>query len=209
MYNVLKNNLRSWKPAAKPDVYVFSYGGTGTRMLCKFIQQHLKLNSQPHVHHGNPEQLSGRERAIYLYGDPIDAVLSFYRRDVEYETNFVKKHYRNLDVSGEFPKTFEDYLTWGSDAFCLEAHFEKYRKAQSVAGLVMVRFDDIWDHLGELFDFIRLPARPSDFPPKRARLSKRDALKPDELAVLEKYFSGLIELQASMEPIHYVSKGTV
>lgn len=158
MYKVFKNNLRRLKLTRKPDVYIFSYGGTGTRMLCRFIEQHYKINSQPHVHHGNPESLSGNERAIYLYGDPIDAVLSFYRWNKYYGTRFVERHYRNLDISGKFPETFDEYLAWGSDSFELEAHFNRYFEAKPKAGLLMVRFDDMWSHLDEIFEFLRLPA---------------------------------------------------
>lgn len=209
MYKVFKNNLRRFIPRERPDVYVFSYGGTGTRMLCRFIQEHMRLNSQPHVHHGRPEDLSRRERAIYLYGDPIDAVLSFYRRDKEYGTHFVERHYRNLDIAGKFPPTFEDYLEWGSDAFGLEAHFDKYVSSSPVGGLIAVRFDDMWPHLDEIFKFLRLPSSADDFPAKRARQSKRDVLTRDQIEVLKGYFSGLLKKQSDMPDIHYVSKGDV
>lgn len=176
-------------------------------MLCRFLEQRYKLNSQPHVHHGNPESLSGNERAIYLYGDPIDAVLSFYRREKEYGTEFARRHYRNLDVSGKFPKRLEDYLEWGSDAFGLEAHFDRYLNAQPRAGLLMVRFDDMWPHLEEVFDFLRLTAKASDFPEKRPRMSKRNELSENQLRVLHSYFDGLISKQEKMADLHYVSKG--
>lgn len=176
-------------------------------MLCRFIEQHYKLNSQSHVHHGDPEGLAGSERAIYLYGDPIDAVLSFYRRDKEYGTKFVERHYRNLDIPGKFPETFDEYLGWGSDAFGLETHFDRYYNSLPKAGLMMVRFDDMWTHLDEIFDFLRLPAKGRDFPAKRARLSKRNELSGDQLNVLHSYFSGLLSKQAAMPNLHYVSKG--
>jgi hypothetical protein len=176
-------------------------------MLCSFIQNQLRLNSQPHVHHGKPEKLKHNDRAIYLYGDPIDAVLSFYRRDKEYGTRFVERHYRNLDVSGKFPATFEEYLNWGHDAFGLEAHFDKYVGSVPTAGLIAVRFDDMWPHLEEIFEFLRLPASIADFPEKRARQSKREALDPGQIEVLEHYFSSLLRKQAEMPDVQYVSHG--
>lgn len=207
MYKVFKNNLLCLKPRPLPDVYVSSYSGTGTRMLCCFIQQHMRLNSQPHVRHGCPGKSSPHDRAIYLYGDPIAAVLSFYRRYQEYCTKFVERHYRNLDVPGKYPESFEDYLQWGHDAFGLESHYDKYVNSQPAAGLVAVRFDDMWGHLDEIFKFLRLPTRASDFPEKRARRSKREALTPAQVQILETYFSGLLQKQAAMPAVHYVSPG--
>lgn len=203
MYKNVKNNIRELLNWSHPDLHVFSYGGTGTRSFFRYMQQYVKLNSQPNVHYGRLENLAATDCACYLYGDPIDAVLSFFRRNEIDKSKFVAWHYRNLDCVGKPPRNLEEYLNMGYDVFGLEAHFDRYFHASTKAKLAYVKFDSIWDNLDELFEFLNVPADISCFPERRIRKSKRESLPDEQVKVLNQYFESLLQKQKNMPPVLY------
>lgn len=201
-YRRIKNNLRALKPEKKPDVYVFSYGGCGTRTFFEFLRARKNLNTQSHVHHGRIEDLPPESKALYLYGDPRDAVLSFLGRQEKDDPTFVRRHLENLDVSCREATSLESYLKGGRDVFELEAHFRKYVYNDGrCCELLVVRFETIWDHLEEVLEYVGIANKMNEFPAQRERRSQQDALSAADRERLNAYMKSLIELQASTPPV--------
>ena len=204
-YNRLKNYLRDLRNREAPDLYIFSYGGCGTRTFFEFVRARRKLNSQPHVHYGRIEDVPAGVRALYLYGDPRDAVLSFLGRQENDDATFVTRHLENLDASCKKMPSLEAYVDEGHDVFQLKRHFERYvYNDQRRCELMVVRFEDIWDHLDEVLGYVGLADAVSDFPPQRARRSKQQSLEPITRVTLNTYMKPLLEMQNSLPPIWHL-----
>jgi hypothetical protein len=71
------------------DVIVVSYGGSGSTMLARFFAEHLRVNHWnsledgiQHIDAPNHPVLRSCavDRAIWVYNDPRDAVVSLFRR---------------------------------------------------------------------------------------------------------------------------------
>jgi len=68
------------------DVLVSSFGGVGTTFLMKFLNQNLSVNcpnDRDHLKHAlyPPISPSPNLKAIYVFGDPIEAAISLFRRN--------------------------------------------------------------------------------------------------------------------------------
>ena len=204
-YNRIKNYLRDLRRREEPDLYIFSYGGCGTRTFFEFVRARLKLNSQPHVHYGRIEDVPAGKRALYLYGDPRDAVLSFLGRQEKDDATFVNRHLENLDVSCKKMPSLDAYVHTGRDVFELEHHFKRYVYNENRrCELMVVRFEEIWDHLNEVLDYVGLADQVDKFPPLRDRRSKQDTLDPQILEALNAYMASLLEMQKSLPPVWHL-----
>jgi hypothetical protein len=157
-------------------VQVTSFGGTGTTMLYDVLEEHdvdVPSDKQPWKH--RPRPLEERTvppgfRAIYLFGNPMNAVLSVFRR------GYQRWHFRNMtgDFDGwnEELSCLDGFLRRDTDPFRMEEHFENWMQADRSYPILLLRFDTMWAHLPELFAFVGLPTRLIDsFPEKRERHS--------------------------------------
>lgn len=207
-YTRLKNYLRDLIHRDDPDLYIFSYGGCGTRTFFEFVRSRRRLNTQPHVHYGRLEDVPAHKRALYLYGDPRDAVLSFLGRQEKDDPTFVNRHLENLDVRCRRMPSLEAYLQCGRDMFELENHFKRYvHNDKRQCELMVVRFEDVWDHLDEVLGYVGLTEVKAEFPEKRARRSKQEALDPKARETLDNYMSRLLEIQGAFDPVcHFPTK---
>lgn len=201
-YTRIKNYLRDICHCDIPDLYVFSYGGCGTRTFFEFVRSRRRLNTQPHVHYGRIEDVPEGKRALYLYGDPRDAVLSFLGRQEKDDPTFVSRHLENLDVPCKKMPSLDAYIQTGRDVFELENHFKRYvfndkRKCE----LLVVRFEEIWDHLDEVLEYVGLAGAVDEFPKKRDRRSKQDELDPKARESLNEYMACLLERQRSLPAV--------
>lgn len=108
-------------------------------------------------------------RAVYLFDDPRNAVLSVFRRS--YQNWHIRNMNGNLD-GWEEGYTIDDFLSNGDDLFRMEEQFEDWVHARRSYPILFIRFDELWDHLKTLFSFVGLPESKMDcFPEKRARTS--------------------------------------
>ncbi|MEW5316224.1 MAG: hypothetical protein WDW38_007605 [Sanguina aurantia] len=80
---------------------------------------------------------------IYLYGDPLAAVASHYRRDHAY--------HQALKTSGhlwmkptDFPATFEEYVSRGEDLFGLIKHYEAWLTSPTNYPILFLRYEHMF-----------------------------------------------------------------
>ncbi len=170
---------------AEHDLQLTSFGGTGTTMLYEFLEsrglnvpiandsgQWKHMPAPPHDRFAKPGF-----RAVYLVGDPMDAVLSVFRRN--YQMYHVR---RMLGDMGSWSDTItlEAYLDRGVDLFKAIDQFENWFNAPRDYPILFVKYRSLWKHLPELFAFAGLPSdRLKEFPQEKQRHSSWQDEPPD------------------------------
>ena len=108
-------------------------------------------------------------RALYVYGDPRNAVLSVFRR------GYQNWHIQNMqeDLRGwNDDWTLRDYLAEGKDLFGLAGHFDSWVTADRDYPIMIAEFDALWDEQSAVFSFFGLPTDAmQDFPERKERNS--------------------------------------
>lgn len=172
-------------------IYLFSTGGCGTRTLYKWLKErYTDINGQGNVHHGKPpKKLGSNDKVIYLYGNPIDVVASFYRRHKE-NGLFITQHSTNLNIKGTTGNK-NKFIKEKRDAFKLEEHFDRYT---SLDNILIINHDKIWegDNIKKILEYLNLLEHESKFPAKRERKSK-GLFSDNEKEILNEVFSDLIQ----------------
>jgi len=153
----------------KGNLHIFSFGGCGTRMFYNWLKNKYKtITDQQTVHHGwPPNRIDKNDRVIYLFGDPVKSVTSFYGK--HYENNvFIKYHALNLKIP---VPTFniDEYIKSGVDQFKLIEHFNRYKKMENC---ILINYDYLWDELPKILDYLNLSNHIDDFPIKKCRNPK-------------------------------------
>lgn len=152
--------------------YVVSCGGGGSKLFAKFLHPDLsktQINTY-HLHDRDPAGIpvDGRNH-IYLFSDPRDAILSFFKRRAQRhdrhdffarpedaamrarpDPDWVIKHLKNLggDPASIDPDwDLDDYLRQATqDVFGLEAHLDNWRRAAQDRPVLFVRYETLWQH---------------------------------------------------------------
>ncbi len=87
---------------------------------------------------------------------------------------------------------FDDYLDRGVDQLRREEQMAAWQKGAPAYPVMLMRYETLWNHLDELFDFLEVPgAHREEFPPRRARQSSLDTLDPARRDELRAMHAGL------------------
>src|SRR4051812_1073782 len=156
---------------------VSSFGGVGSKCLVKGLLQTAdeKILNQAHTHLRLPpgkDVLDGR-KMIYMFGDPYNAVVSFFnRRKMRTRAHgfdgrggggdpfWVVKHCRNIGGKhAAMNPNWElmDYLKNGVDLLEIEQHFDNWVQARTEYPILFLRYETMWDHLQDIYNFVGLP----------------------------------------------------
>lgn len=185
----LKVALTASRP--KPELLLSSFGGVGSKCLLKGVLGTGKWHRlrHAHTHMRTPPNAATAERRkiVYMFGDPLDAVLSFFDRRSRGRTilhgfsgkvgppqmDWVVTHCRHL--GGDYERmdanwSLEDYLENGEDLFRMEDHFDRWTTSKMSYPILTIRYETMWEHLPLIFAYLCLPqSRIRGFPPKRER----------------------------------------
>jgi hypothetical protein len=156
--------------------FVVSYGGVGTHMITPMINDsdwlfHI-IRDRKKGHLKYPEHIrtvpssfkeygyQGKVKLIYIFGDPINSVLSHFRRRLSHKKSWCKHHC--LNVQGDFKKFKEswdlkDYLKNGVDLFRLEEHFDNWTTVdpQSIDfDYMILKYETANKHEEQIKDFL-------------------------------------------------------
>ena len=157
---------------------VTSLGGTGTTMLYRFLEDYdadVPKDTHdwiPWKHQRTPpadSKVSRGFRALYLFGNPMNAVLSVFRRG--YQHWHVERMDGDVDA---WDKSWdlEEFLAQGHDHFRMERHFLNWTQADRSYPILLLNFDALWERLPEVFAFLGLPSSAmGEFPERRERHS--------------------------------------
>jgi hypothetical protein len=166
---------------------VASYGGVASKTLIRGLLNHpartveFTLVPRHHTHRRCPYRyLPPEKKVIYLYGDPAHSIGSFFRRNltscsvVERDDShpgfagFARAHCKHL--GGEYQRisegySLDDFLSSPDDPFGLDDHFHRWTEARVPYPILLVRYETLWEHLEQVYDFVGLPrAAAATFP---------------------------------------------
>ena len=141
---------------------------------------------------GTPQSVN---RAVYLFSDPVDAVISFFMRRFKAlappkgigtpDKYWALKHAHNIGGCWEdFDPDWDlaDYLSIERDLFCLKHHFDNWTKADREYPILLVRYESMWNHLEMIHKFMGFSDHPEalkNFPQEKERTSTLENLKPE------------------------------
>ena len=176
------------------DVVVASFGGVGTTFLCDFLAEFRRTNNSVDadgLKHSPlpPITRNPAARFVYVYGDPIDAVVSLFGRG--FHTEQSRKLQRYADGTRIIPRdmTLDEYAQAGRDQFLLERHFRNWYSTWLRQPTLFLRYETVFANQQALIDFLELPARALDqFPQKRERRSRAAELPPATRDALQRMY---------------------
>ena len=201
------------------DAVVASFGGNGTSFLLKFLRDYLRVNSWDSANDGikhanapNHPVFDGLkvDRGIYVYGDPVIAVASLFRRDFQSHmlakltsaAHTDGKDYRRYVKTHQRALTLDEAFAGDADVLGIRAHWENWTRQPVRFPVMFVRFDDFYDHAAEVFDFLGLPPAALDaLPPHRARKSSLSHMPAPTIERLQALYGDVIRDMAARPAI--------
>lgn len=161
------------------EVIVASFGGVGTSFLLDYLSQYKSTNSPGDVdrlkHTSMPPISFNRKvKYIYVYGDPVLATISLFRRGYHHlQSKKLQAH--GIRRKQIIPKemTLEQYSLIQEDRLLLHRSFHNWYTAHLAHPTLFVRYENLFEHKEEIINFLELPAEAiKDFPKKKERSSK-------------------------------------
>lgn len=141
--------------------------------------EHLCDHQPGHAYktHDYPNGVSKHRngRFVFMFGDPIDLVLS-----AQYNTN-PEEHYMNLRVDPRRAETL-DFLT--EDTMRLEDMFNDWCRI-TTPNVKRVRYETMWENIDELNEFLGLEIK---LPTKRKRTTNRSDYPQDHIRKMERTY---------------------
>jgi hypothetical protein len=211
----------SIRTALVDQVVVATFGGAGSKTLIRGILNQPPPGSSPinlvhrhHTHQRVPYQaVPEGKKVIYVYGDPAHSIASFFRRAANEDPDdphpghrtFLARHCRNLE--GDLEKLtdgyrLEDFLRSDQDPFGLADHFHSWMRTKVPYPILFVRYERLWNHLEEIFDFVGIPrAEVASFPERRENHVERNRNYDVPLAQLRLKFARLIAEMADLPAV--------
>ena len=166
----------NWSNVLNLKFTVYSFGGCGSKYLVKKLCDEFHLNDydRHHSHERAPSvnKLSEGGRAIFIYGDPVNAVMSFFARRISRTSQhgymptsgsgnplWARLHCRNIGGKYEYldPEwDFTAYLRQGRDLFELESFVLNWLGLQIPQDILFVRYEAMWRECPNIAKFMGL-----------------------------------------------------
>lgn len=157
------------------DTLVCSPGGVATTSFMEFIRQYRTINDPwdrdglKHIDRP-PLTRNSNLKAIYIYGDPLNLIISLFRRN--YQEVHSRKLLANYPTIAPILETegIDDYLDKSVDRLKLENHFKNWKRGSENYPIMMIKYEDMWNNLPEVFNYLEIPASEiSNFPEHKKR----------------------------------------
>jgi hypothetical protein len=182
---------------------VVSAGGVATTRLISHFAGRRCVNSlcdEDSLKHlpVPPVSFNPRFRYIYLFGDPVPAIISLFRRG--YQTPQARKLQRGCRGPRPGPEmTIEDYARGGRDLFGFERHFDNYFERHLIHPTLFVRYEALWENLDAIRDFLGFDAEEfRDFAPRCRRQSEDRPLCPVAFGQLRAIYRPFVDRLKAM-----------
>ena len=186
------------------DVVVASFGGVGTTFLCDFLSQYRKTNDSHDadgIKHSPlpPITRNSSTRFVYVFGDPVDAAVSLFRRGFHAEQSRKLQRYAVNPVALPREMSVDDYAQAGVDRFLFERHFMNWYSTWLRVPTLFLRYEAVFDNKQAILDFLNLPAEAMNaFPQKRERSTSSIQLSAETSGGLESMYGGLRKILADV-----------
>jgi len=183
------------------EFQIFSYGGSGVKFLTNFLLDHIDfecIGFTPVNPHMLPDKTCLKyDKILYIYVDPRDAVLSFFRRSETDDKWWMNRHLFNLGIRKMLPKDieFDEYIRRG-DVFKLRKHFTKWL-AFKHPNIAFVKYEDLFNNTRQILTFLGIDQKYCN--DLKSLICKRNSdyriYSEETQAVLYETYGELIELQ--------------
>lgn len=190
------------------DTLVVSYGGVGTTFLIEFFDRYRSVNDaydRDGLKHlpVQPMALNPEMKVVYVFGDPVEAVTSLFRRGF-HSTQSLKLSNRLFPHRPVAHTTsLEEYAHQLRDDMMLHSHFSEWLANAMQYPTLFVRYDDIWNSLPSILNFLDIPQdQASHFPVRKSRSSSLSKIDSDALRCLDATYADLRLQQNEMGSIH-------
>lgn len=179
------------------EVLIVSAGGVGTTFLLKAIGQYKTTN---HVSNEDgfkhitipPITRNRNLKVIYVFGNPITATMSLFRRNFHHTQSYKMQQYLPQGYRVEMETSLEEYAAKGEDGFYFRRHFDNWSEQYLVYPTLFLRYETLFEHIAEIANFLELPKSfVSDFPAKKTRNSQVENLEKTTLNNLQKMYGSL------------------
>lgn len=181
-HNILKKTIFLDKSI---EVLIVSSGGVGTTFLLDEIAKYKKVNiakkMDGYKHLPIPPISSNKNlKVIYVFGDPILASISLFRRKYHHtQSHWVQKYHDSEFVIPE-NMTLDDYAKHQKNGHQFKQHLDNWRKKYPMYPTMFIKYEELYQSLDALVSFLELPSTfLENFPEKRARKSSIDKLSVD------------------------------
>ncbi len=191
------------------EVVVVSYGGVGTTFLLRYLAQYMKTNDPDDADGFKhlvipPVSLNPNLKFVYVYGNPQLAAISLFRRNFQHSQS-IKLQKWNKKTTSPIPKemTLQEYASLGVDKFNFRNNFYNwYEKYLSTYPTMFIRYENIFDNVGAIIDFLDLPKECIDsFPKNKNRNSSISDIPAETLKQLEHMYGGFSDELAKLDDI--------
>ncbi len=195
------------------SIRIFSYGGCGYHFLVSFLEKYVVVRNSKHNPHRRP--IPGLCNIhIIIYGDPRNAVLSFFRRQEWKRSqngknkNWINMFFINHSIKRKMvPLNFnlETFLmNYSEDIFELYDYFKAWFDFNPGPGnsLIFVRYEKLPQIINELLKFLKLDSNYAIVLRKTFKHRISDYLSKDLQIqkLLTQRYEKLIKLQDSLPP---------
>lgn len=174
------------------EVLVVSFGGVGTSFLSDAISKYARVNQfededgYKHLPIAPLCQGSKQLKVIYVFGDPIVASISLFRRDFQVAQSRKLQRYNIKRKLIPVGMTIDQYARAGQDCFCFEQHYKNWHETYRYSPSLFVKYDAIHDSLPDIKGFLGLPEGfIKNFPAKIQRASSADGVSQECLEGLK------------------------
>jgi hypothetical protein len=200
-------------------VRFYSYGGSGLKFVSDLASKRMDASDDAHSPHVFEDITdTDIDKAIILYGDPRDALLSFFRRggarSAGGNAKWLCQHVRHLYMKEPeaMPRidpsmTLQEYLdTHDVDIIGLENFFMQWVRTKNTKPIAFLRYEALGekrapDVIAQLEQFLELEPGTLAEPLKakfRPRRSAHGNQSPENQEKLGKMFSNLLQEQAKL-----------
>ena len=178
------------------EVVVTSFGGVGTTFLLEHLAK-FRVTNHPYdadgLKHLPVPPISRHEnvRFLYVFGDPVSATISLFRRGFQRPQSKKLLRYRISPSPVTAGATLDEYARAGIDRFRFRFHFYNWYGGYLVHPTLFVRYETIFNNLSAIVEFLDLPQEFIDsFPKRRVRTSEGIDIRPETMATLELMYGG-------------------
>ena len=179
------------------ETIVCSPGGVGTTFFIKFVAHYKSVNDYQDIdgikHLDRPPLVINNSlKAIYIYGNPFNIVLSLFRRKFHARQSYkLLRYYKHIEPI-QPTCTLIEYLRKDIDKFQLSNHFHYWSQASVNYPIMLIKYETLWQHLPEIFEYLEIPSSEiAKFPTQQSRQSDWDNLTEEEKSLLSQMYGEL------------------
>lgn len=186
------------------EIVISSFGGVGTSFLLEYFENYARTNSPSDldfVKHSSvpPISFNRNVKFVYIYGDPILATVSLFRREYHYYQSRKLSFYKSAKSMPE-NLSLADYAKGQKDYFYFEEHFNNWHTKFLTHPTCFIKYEKLDEVKEELIEFLELPKDSlKNFPAFIERNSNLEKLDKDTHEGLKLLYGDFADKLSSMK----------